>query len=301
MHTDITKINWSTYLPERFHPYIYLARLDRPIGIWLLALPGWWGIVLASGGVGGMGLREWYMAALFGVGAIVMRGAGCVVNDIWDRNLDAGVERTQARPLASGSLSVREALLFLAGLLWLGFAILIQMNMMTIMLGFLVLPLIALYPLMKRWTYWPQAFLGLTFNFGALMGWACVTDSIDFSAILLYGGGIFWTLGYDTIYAHQDKEDDALMGVKSTALKFGKHSRFFVSGFYLLFTIFIGISSVLASGKSFSLIFLVPAALHLAWQIKSWDIDDAQKCLHIFKSNKLTGLLVLAGLSLGTF
>ena len=214
-------------------PYALLMRLDRPIGWWLLLLPGWWAIVLASGGVMNMNIKSWALMAAFLIGAVVMRGAGCVVNDIWDRDLDKMVERTRERPLASGAVSVKQAAAFLSLLLMIGAAILLSMNMLTIMLGLLSLPLIALYPAMKRITYWPQLFLGLTFNFGALMGWAAVTGELSAAPLFLYLGGIFWTIGYDTIYAHQDKEDDALAGIKSTALKFGNRSKLWVSGFYL--------------------------------------------------------------------
>ncbi|HRQ61807.1 MAG TPA: 4-hydroxybenzoate octaprenyltransferase, partial [Alphaproteobacteria bacterium] len=216
-----------------YKPYMDLARLDRPIGWFLLLIPGWWAIALAGGGFAGMGFWDYYVAFLFLIGAIVMRAAGCAVNDIWDRNFDAQVERTRSRPLADGTLTVPQAIVFTGALLLIGFAILIQLGGTAIVLGFLSLPLIFVYPLMKRITFWPQAFLGITFNMGALIGWAAITGFVEFSAMLLYLAGLFWTLGYDTIYAHQDKEDDALAGIKSTALLLGDQSKLFIGGFYL--------------------------------------------------------------------
>lgn len=284
--------------PARFQPYAMLARIDRPIGIWLLLLPGWWAIVLASGGVYGMGLREWWIFILFGCGAVVMRGAGCVINDLWDRDLDRQVERTRDRPLASGAVSAKQAVLFLCGLLVLGFLILIQMSRLTFWLGVLSLPLIAVYPLMKRYTWWPQAFLGLTFNFGALMGWSAVSGSLSFATLLIYAGGICWTLGYDTIYAHQDKEDDALAGIKSTALKFGDNSKKMVAGFYAGAWGLIAAGAIFADFHSLAFLFLLPALLHFVWQLFIWNPDDAASSLRVFKSNRDFGLMALAALML---
>jgi 4-hydroxybenzoate polyprenyltransferase len=290
IHTDIKREGWvEKLLPPFLRPYAALARLDRPIGIWLLLLPGWWAIMLAAGGATRMDGADWTIFALFGIGAVVMRAAGCVINDLWDRDLDKKVERTSARPLASGEISVKQTTGFLVALLVLGLIILLQMNALTVLLGFLSLPLIAIYPLMKRFTWWPQLFLGFTFNFGALMGWSAVTGAIEFPAVLLYAGGIFWTLGYDTIYAHQDKEDDALAGIKSTALLFGVESKKFVS-------VFFSIAYVLIFMASQSL-FLIPAALHLAWQLRVWMPDDAASSLRVFKSNRDFGILVLLGLA----
>ena len=294
IHTDIKRDRWVGALPQGLQPYILLARLDRPVGIWLLLLPGWWAIVLAAGGVTAMNARDWMIFALFGLGAVVMRAAGCVINDLWDRKMDRQVERTKLRPLAQGTVSPAQALMFLGGLLLCGLIILLQFNVITILLGVLSLPLIIAYPLMKRWTWWPQAFLGLTFNFGALMGWAAVAGSVDASALLLYAGGIFWTLGYDTIYAHQDKEDDALAGVKSTALKLGPRSRKFVAVFYALCWLLLA----LACGRVTGAVLLLPAAAHLAWQVKSWNIDEAASSLTIFRSNRDFGLLALAALAI---
>ncbi|MCC7305489.1 MAG: 4-hydroxybenzoate octaprenyltransferase [Alphaproteobacteria bacterium] len=297
--SDITKETWIfRYSSGGLKPYILLARLDRPIGIWLLLLPGWWAIFLASGGVFSMGLREWKIFALFACGAVVMRAAGCVINDLWDRDLDKKVARTKNRPLASGAVSESGAVVFLAVLLALGCAVLLQMNRFTFLLGVCSLPLIAVYPLMKRITWWPQAFLGLTFNFGTLMGWSAVTGGIEAPTWFLYAGGILWTLGYDTIYAHQDKEDDALAGIRSSALKLGAHSKTGVMVFYMLAWIFIFVGAATAAGGYFwKFVFLFPALLHLLRQAKTWNPDDAQSSLETFKSNKALGFLVLAALA----
>lgn len=289
-HTDIKQEGWARrVLPPSLAPYAYLGRFDRPIGIWLLLLPGWWSIMLASGGVARMDGKAWMIFVLFGIGAVLMRAAGCVVNDLWDRKLDAQVERTRMRPLASGAVSVRQALVFLFILLLMGLVVLLQFNALTIFLGALSLPLIAAYPLMKRITWWPQLFLGFTFNFGALMGWSAVTGEIGLSALLLYAGGIFWTLAYDTIYAHQDKEDDALAGIKSTARLFGEKSkpwveRFFVAAWLLIY---------IASGMK---VLLIASAAHMIWQRVEWNPEDSASSLRIFRSNRDFGLLVLAGL-----
>lgn len=282
---------------ERFSPYIpygRLARLDKPIGWWLLLLPGWWSLALASGGITGMGLWEWYLAFLFLIGAIVMRAAGCVINDLWDRDFDKQVERTRARPLAAGTISTGEALGFLSVLVFIGFAILIQMEALTIFLGFLSLPLIVAYPLMKRFTYWPQAFLGLTFNFGALMGWSAVHDGLGLSAVLLYLSGIFWTLGYDTIYAHQDKEDDALAGIKSTALLFGERSKIFVGGFYAVSWLLLLAAFAWNCLSIASAVILLGALALLKWQVYQWQPANPESSLRVFKGARLYGLVVLA-------
>lgn len=276
-----------------------LARLDRPIGIWLLLLPGWWGIAMASGGLRSFGAFEWTLFALFGFGAIIMRSAGCVINDLWDRDLDKNVERTRVRPLASGALNVKQAVAFLFVLLLLGLGILLQLNLLTIMLGFLSFPLIVAYPLMKRFTWWPQAFLGLTFNFGALMGWAAISGELTLPAALLYVSGVLWTLGYDTIYAHQDMEDDALAGIKSTALKFGAHSKSWVGGFYLFSWIGLCGAVFISGAHVYAPLMLVPAGLHLLVQLVLWDGAQPESALRVFKSNRNYGILVLLGLIAG--
>lgn len=294
-HTDIkTDHPMINCLPVRFRSYAFLARLDRPIGIWLLVLPGWWAIALASGGLAGMTLQSWILMTFFGLGAVIMRAAGCVINDLWDRDLDSQVMRTAGRPLASGALTPKQALVFLFLLLFLGLLILLQMNRVTILLGLVSLPFIILYPLMKRWTWWPQAFLGLTFNFGALMGWSAVAGNIGWPAIFLYLSGIFWTLGYDTIYAHQDKEDDALAGIKSTALKFGSHSKIWVAGFYGVASVFLCTALLSNVGDVAEVfVFCIFPAVHFGWQLLSWDTSDSESALKIFKSNRICGIIVL--------
>ncbi|AGH97093.1 4-hydroxybenzoate octaprenyltransferase [Micavibrio aeruginosavorus] len=295
-HTDIRHQGWIAYLPGFVRPYALLMRLDRPIGTWLLLLPGWWAIVLAAGGVPAMNPYDWKLIALFAIGAIVMRGAGCVINDLWDRKLDAQVERTAVRPLASGAVSVPAACVLLGALLGIGLMILLELNITAILLGVLSVAFIVVYPAMKRITWWPQAFLGLTFNFGALMGWAAVTGAVDMAALYLYAAGFFWTLGYDTIYAHQDKEDDARIGIKSTALFLGEKSRIWIAGFYTLTLILLA----LAIGSVWGIVTLIPAAMHLAWQVKAWDMNDPASSLKFFRSNRDFGLLVLAAVGLAT-
>ncbi|MGH6977502.1 MAG: 4-hydroxybenzoate octaprenyltransferase, partial [Stellaceae bacterium] len=226
--TDIRSGDWvDRCTPAAWRPYLRLARLDRPIGTWLLLFPGWWGIALAA-----PGQPDWRLMALFAIGAVAMRGAGCTLNDIADRDFDARVARTRTRPIASGAISVKQAIAFMALELAIGAAVLFSFNRTAILLGFLVLALIGTYPFMKRITYWPQFFLGLNFNWGALLGWAAARGDVGWPAILLYAGGICWTLGYDTIYAHQDRDDDALIGVKSSALALGRLTRPFLFAFY---------------------------------------------------------------------
>jgi len=254
-------------------------------------LPGWWSITMASFGVP----RMWPMA-LFLVGAIAMRGAGCTYNDIVDRDIDAKVARTAQRPLPSGQVSVRAAWIFLGAQLLVGLLVLLQFNWFTVGIGAASLLLVAAYPFMKRITYWPQAWLGLTFNWGALVGWAAIADKLDTQAFLLYAAGFFWTLGYDTIYAHQDREDDALAGVKSSALALGERTRPMVGVFYALA---IGLLALAIAPGQYNLLgvgFLAVAAAHLAWQVITLDITNPDNCLKRFKSNRDFGLLVLVGL-----
>lgn len=293
-HTDIKPNGWQVRIfPASLQPYAILARLDRPIGWWLLLLPGWWSLMLASDGLVNFSSYTAIAFMLFYIGAIVMRAAGCTINDLWDRDLDKKVERTQNRPLASGTVSTKQAFIFLILLLCVGAAILFSFNQTTIFLGLLTLPLIALYPFMKRITFWPQAFLGLTFNFGALMGWSAITGEISLTPVLLYIGGIFWTLGYDTIYAHQDKDDDIMVGIKSTALKFGANSKYWVFGFYLASITFISLGILLADFSVIKTMLLILPMSHMAWQLKTWNMDDPVSSLKIFKSNRDFGLLML--------
>lgn len=280
-------------MPKSWHPYLMLARLDRPIGTWLLLLPCWWSLTLASGGLFHLPATGWLYALLFALGALIMRGAGCVINDLWDRKLDAAVARTQSRPLASGAVTPKQALLFLASLLFAGLIILLQFNIPTIILAICSLALVIAYPLMKRITWWPQLFLGFTFNWGALVGWSAVTGSISLPALLLYIGGIFWTLSYDTIYAHQDKEDDALVGIKSTARLFADKSKKWVGSFFILALAFFTVAKLLAAGFTPALGLMILPAAHAAWQMKNWDMDNHRSSLGMFKANRDFGLLLL--------
>ncbi len=292
-HTDIKAEGWISRLPESWQPYAILIRLDRPIGWWLLLLPGWWGIMLGANGVTGMYAADWRLMIMFLIGAIIMRGAGCIINDLWDRDLDKQVERTRLRPLASGQIGMPAAIMFLFFMLFTAFIILLQTSWITIGLGILSLFFVGAYPLMKRITWWPQAFLGLTFNFSAMMGWGAATHHLGWEPLLLYAAGFFWTMGYDTIYAHQDKEDDLIVGIKSTALLFGERSKFWVSIFYGLAILFIALASILAGSGLISLALLALPAIHFFRQVLDWDTDDPQSSLWIFKSNRNFGFLVL--------
>ena len=271
-------------------------RLDRPIGTWLLMLPGWWAIALA-----GFGVPNPKAVGLFLIGAVVMRGAGCTYNDIVDREIDAKVARTATRPLPSGAVSLRAAWVFLVLQLVVGLAVLLQFNTTAIMVGAGSLALVAAYPFMKRLTYWPQAWLGLTFNWGALVGWAAITGTIERQALLLYLGGLFWTLGYDTIYAHQDREDDALVGVKSSALALGRRTKPALAVFYVLALICFAAAILPPLMGTATMIALGVAALHAAWQVATLDIEDTANCLTRFRSNRDFGLLILVAILLTRF
>jgi 4-hydroxybenzoate polyprenyltransferase len=291
--SDIRGGDWADrYAPATLRPYIRLARLDRPIGTWLLLFPGWWAIALAA-----PGWPDGRLIALFAIGALAMRGAGCTLNDILDRDFDAQVARTRTRPLPSGAVSVGQAALFLALQLAIGAAVLASLDPLAILLGFLVLLLIGTYPLMKRITYWPQFFLGLNFNWGALMGWAAVTGRLDPPALLLYLGGIAWTLGYDTIYAHQDKEDDVLIGVKSSALALGQRTRPWLFAFYAAAALLWGAAGAMAGMTWPFWLGLGVVAAQLFWQASAVDIDSAADCLAKFRANRWTGWLLLIGIA----
>ncbi len=294
--SDIQKQGWiARATPGPLRPYVYLMRLDRPWGAWLLLLPCWWSLALASGGM-------WPNAsflALFALGAFLMRGAGCVINDIVDRDFDAQVARTATRPLPAGDVTLAQAIAFLGLLGLMGLVILVQFNRFAIAIGALSLIPVVIYPYMKRFTYWPQAFLGLAFNWGALLGWAALRGSLDWPPVVLYAAGIFWTLGYDTIYAHQDKDDDILIGIKSTALKLGESTQVWVAGFYGLTLALLALAGGLAGLHWTFYPALLPAAAHLVWQVASVDIHDAGNCLKRFKSNRDFGLLVFAAILVG--
>jgi 4-hydroxybenzoate polyprenyltransferase len=277
--------------PAAWHPYIKLARLDRPVGIWLLLLPCLWGIVLAEGGIDYvLSLQTAETVALFVLGAVLMRSAGCIINDLWDMNLDAAVERTKTRPLAAGEISMANALRFLFALLGAALLVLIMLPHTAIVLS---LGLVFAYPYMKRVTWMPQLFLGLTFNWGALMGWAAVLDEISAPAVLLYIAGIFWTLGYDTIYAHQDKQDDELVGIKSTARLFGEKSKLFVGVFYFIAVVFLVMAKYTGTFGILTPLLAAAPAAHAGWQLWKWDMNDPASCNKVFRSNTVFGLLVL--------
>ena len=288
--------NWvDTRAPPWSRPYLRLSRFDRPIGSWLLLMPCWWSAALAAG-VGGSIGRLPLILALFFVGAFVMRGAGCTWNDITDRDLDALVERTRSRPIPAGQVSVPQAVAFLVVQALIGLAVLLQFNRFAVATGIASLIIVAVYPFMKRITWWPQIVLGLAFSWGALMGFAATLGRIDATALALYAGSIAWVIGYDTIYAHQDAEDDALIGIKSTALLFGARTHQALTAFYGLAIALIGLALALAGAHWPAWIGLAAFATHLIWQIRRLEISDPALCLRIFKSNRDAGLLLFAGL-----
>jgi 4-hydroxybenzoate polyprenyltransferase len=288
--------NWvDSRAPQWSRPYLRLARLDRPIGSWLLLMPCWWSAALAAGVAGEIAALPFYIA-LFFIGAFAMRGAGCTWNDITDRDLDALVERTRSRPIPAGQVSVSGALAFLVLQALIGLVVLLQFNRFAIATGIASLLIVAIYPFMKRITWWPQIVLGLAFSWGALMGFAVTFGRIDLSAIALYAGSIAWVIGYDTIYAHQDAEDDALIGIKSTALLFGARTQAALIAFYGLAVVLIGVALWLAAARLPAWIGLAAFAAHLAWQIRRLDISDPALCQRLFWSNRDAGFLLFAGL-----
>jgi 4-hydroxybenzoate polyprenyltransferase len=288
--------NWvDTRAPSWSRPYLRLSRLDRPIGSWLLLMPCWWSAALAAG-ISGHIKSLPLTIALFFIGAFVMRGAGCTWNDITDRDLDAKVERTRSRPIPAGQVSVMQALIFLVAQALIGLIVLLQFNRFAILTGIASLLIVAIYPFMKRITWWPQVVLGLAFSWGALMGFAAEFARIDLVALVLYAGSIAWVIGYDTIYAHQDAEDDALIGIKSTALLFGEKTRPALAVFYGLAVVLIGVALWLSIVRWPAWIGLALFAAHLAWQIQRLQIGNSALCLKLFKSNRDGGLLLFAGL-----
>jgi 4-hydroxybenzoate polyprenyltransferase len=288
--------NWvDTHAPLWSRPYLRLARLDRPIGSWLLLLPCWWSAALAAASVRDVS-RLPFILVLFLVGAFVMRGAGCTWNDITDRDLDAKVERTRSRPIPAGQVGVRQALAFLVAQALIGLAVLLQFNRFAIVTGIASLAIVAVYPFMKRITWWPQVVLGLAFSWGALMGFAVIHGQLGLPALFLYAGSISWVIGYDTVYAHQDTEDDALIGVKSTARLFGAQTHRALIVFYSLAVVLIGVALALSGAGVSAWIGLAAFAIHLGWQIARLRIDDPALCLRVFKSNRDAGLLLFAGL-----
>jgi 4-hydroxybenzoate polyprenyltransferase len=298
---DAHQQNWvDRFAPGWLRPYARLARWDRPIGWWLLLFPCWWSLALAA--MVNWPPNPWHFL-LFLIGAIAMRGAGCTWNDILDRDIDAKVERTRGRPIPAGEVSVRDAAIFLALQALIGLAVLLQFSRFTQILGLAALIPVAIYPLMKRVTYWPQLFLGIAFSWGALMGWAAIFGSLHWPAFLLYAGCILWTIGYDTIYALQDREEDALIGVRSTAILFGSAARSLVALFYagavLLWASAIFVIAGGFDAAAFWMLVvpaLAPGALQLLWQVSMLRPDEPAGTLRLFRSNQWCGWLVLAGL-----
>jgi 4-hydroxybenzoate polyprenyltransferase len=292
---DAVAGHWADrFLPATARPYARLARLERPIGWWLLLLPCWWSLALAAATVGAApSLR---LALLLLVGAIAMRGAGCTWNDLTDEDIDARVARTASRPIPSGQVTRRQAAAFLVAQALVGLLVLLQFNTTTVLVGLASLAVVAIYPFMKRVTDWPQVVLGLAFNWGALVGWTAVTGTLGGPALVLYLGGILFTVGYDTIYACQDKEDDAIVGVRSTARLFGRHARPVVAGFYAATVLVFALALGLAASGPAAWLGLTGFAAHLAWQIVRFDPDDGDLCLTLFRANRTAGLILTAGL-----
>jgi 4-hydroxybenzoate polyprenyltransferase len=283
------------FAPSAILPYLRLARADRPTGFWLLALPCFWSVALASRSIGADYPDPWLLA-FFAIGAIAMRAAGCTYNDILDKDIDAQVARTQTRPLPSGQVSEKAATIFMLVLCLIGLAVLLSFNTATIWLGLAVVPIVAAYPLVKRFSYWPQAVLGLAFNWGALLGYTAVLGRLEWAAAVLYAGAVAWTIGYDTIYAHQDREDDALLGLKSTALKFGRATKAWLAVFYALAWLGITVAGLLAGAEIVFLLGMAAAGAHLFWQVATLNIDDPENCLRRFRSNRDFGLIVFAAI-----
>ena len=289
-------------LPRMAWPYAQLARWDRPIGWWLLLWPCWWSLALAASADAKPGAAlfdvlpsPWYLA-LFLIGAVVMRGAGCTYNDIVDRDIDDQVDRTRSRPLPSGKVTTRQAIAFVVIQALIGLIVLLQFNGFAIMVGIASLAIVAIYPFMKRITNWPQLVLGFAFSWGALMGWAATFGDLDWAPIYLYAGSILWVIGYDTIYAHQDKEDDALVGVRSTARLFGDHTKVWLIALYGGALLFFVCAFAFARVPMPALAGLVAAGAHMARQIRTLDINNPDQCLRLFQSNSVVGWLIFLGL-----
>ena len=295
---DAPPNNWvDRYAPAAVRPYLHLARLDRPIGSWLLLLPCWWSTALAAVAADAP-YPDPGLLILFAIGAVAMRGAGCTWNDILDRKIDREVARTRQRPIASGAVSVPAALAFLVVQALIGLAVLLCLPRFAVVTGIASLGVVAVYPLMKRVTSVPQLTLGIAFSWGALMGWASVFNTIADPALLLFAGAVIWVFAYDTIYAHQDREDDAIVGVRSTALLFGRQSVLAVALCYTLVVVLFALAFLSLPTGLFSALGLIGFALHLRWQVKHLDIDDPARCLALFRSNRDAGLILFAGLAL---
>jgi 4-hydroxybenzoate polyprenyltransferase len=301
---DAVRGNWVDHrAPAWLQPYLRLSRADRPIGTWLLLLPCWWGAGLAAlADPAGAGWFDLWIVIGCGAGACLMRGAGCTWNDITDQEFDAAVARTRSRPLPSGQVTPRQAGIWMCSQALVAFCILLTFPPIAIGMGIGSLALVAIYPFAKRFTWWPQVFLGLAFNWGALLAWAAHADTLGVPAVLAYLAGISWTLFYDTIYAHQDREDDALIGVKSTARLFGAATGHWLLGFQAVATILLA-AAVVATGTdgpalAVSLAGVLAFTAHLAWQWRELDIDDPDICLRLFRSNRDAGLILAAALGL---
>ena len=298
---DAVSGNWvDRGAPDWAKPYLRLSRIDRPIGTWLLLLPCWWGLALAAASTGSFSAYDLWIGVGCGIGALLMRGAGCTWNDITDRDIDGSVERTRLRPIPAGQVTVTQAMIWLVGQALLAFLILVTFNLPTILLGIASLAIVAIYPFAKRFTWWPQAFLGLAFNWGALLAWTAHTGSIGLPAVLLYASGIAWTLFYDTIYAHQDKEDDALIGVMSTARLFGDRTHRWLRNFLILSVGLMGLAVIAALIGQVNILAMTVAfcgawafGWHLMWQLTRLDTEDSAGCLRLFQSNRNAGLIPL--------
>ena len=298
--SDAVSGNWVDQLAPRFtRPYLRLSRADRPIGTWLLLLPCWWGLGLAILADGQFALHDVWIFLSCAIGAFLMRGAGCTWNDITDRKIDGAVERTRSRPIPSGQVTVTQAIIWMILQAGVAALILFSYNVQAIILGFASLALVAIYPFAKRFTWWPQAFLGLAFNWGALMIYVAHSGVLRLEAVLLYAAGIIWTLFYDTIYAHQDREDDALIGVKSTARLFADRTPTWLFAFSILSAILLGIATYLACAERevFSTLIAMLAMpafwMHLRWQMKRFDANDPVRLMLLFRSNRDAGLIVV--------
>ena len=306
---DAVKDNWvDTIAPAWSRPYLRLSRADRPIGTWLLLIPCWWGLAAATVMQGRFGLEHAWIALGCALGAWLMRGAGCTWNDITDREFDAQVARTRSRPIPSGQVNVRQAVVWMVMQALLAFCILLTFHWNAIWLGIASLALVCVYPFAKRFTWWPQVFLGLAFNWGILLAWTATTGWLGWPAVVIYAAGIAWTLFYDTIYAHQDTEDDALIGVKSTARLFGSDTPKWLRWFLMASVSLFGAGLILALGAQVNVLALVVAlggvwafGWHLAWQLKSLDIDDPEKCMMLFRSNRDAGLIPVLFLAVAYF
>ena len=306
---DATRLNWvDRFCPRWSRPYLRLSRADRPAGTWLLLLPCWWGTALVVGSRStGWSIADFWVVVACAIGAFLMRGAGCTWNDISDREFDAQVARTKSRPLPSGQVSLTGAIVWMVLQALIAFAVLLTFNPFTIWLGVAALLPVAVYPFAKRFTWWPQVFLGIAFNWGALLGWSAVTGGLTTAPFLLYFGGITWTLFYDTIYAHQDKEDDALIGIRSTARLFGDATDRWLLGFLVATVLLISCAVILALGPGSNPLLLTAGLAgawamgwHLSWQLRSLNIDDTDLCLTLFRSNRETGLILVGAFVLAS-